>query len=160
MRANSSADDPRQGERPRICCHQRRDITARLEGQTLAESQYRKKKSDFRKDISMRKIKFISILLVLSMLLTVPAFAFSLDFTDVPENAVYAESVSYLADAGILRGTASGRFSPNEKITRSVGGDALPCAGRKTGGRVLAGSKHKRCPDCRPKSVVAADRDW
>lgn len=48
----------------------------------------------------MRKIKFLSILLVLSMLLTVPAFAFSLDFTDVPENAVYAESVSYLADAG------------------------------------------------------------
>ena len=45
----------------------------------------------------MRKIKFISILLVLSMLLTVPAFAFSLDFTDVPEKAVYAESVSYLA---------------------------------------------------------------
>lgn len=67
----------------------------------------------------MRKIKFISILLVLSMLLTVPAFAFSLDFTDVPEKAVYAETVSYLASAGILRGTASGKFSPNEKITVS-----------------------------------------
>ena len=67
----------------------------------------------------MRKIKFISILLVLSMLLTVPAFAFSSDFTDVPEKAVYAESVSYLAEAGILRGTASGRFAPNEKITVS-----------------------------------------
>ena len=34
----------------------------------------------------MRKIKFISILLVLSMLLTVPAFAFSTGFTDVSEN--------------------------------------------------------------------------
>ena len=67
----------------------------------------------------MRKIKFISILLVLSMLLTVPAFAFSTGFTDVSEKATYAESVSYLADAGILRGTASGRFSPNEKITVS-----------------------------------------
>ena len=67
----------------------------------------------------MRKIKFISILLVLSMLLTVPAFAFSTDFTDVPEKAVYAESVSYLADAGILRGTASGRFAPDERITVS-----------------------------------------
>ena len=64
----------------------------------------------------MRKFKFISILLVLSMLLTVPAFAFSLDFTDVPENAVYAESVSYLAEAGILRGTASGRFAPNSSL--------------------------------------------
>ena len=67
----------------------------------------------------MRKIKFISILLVLSTLLTVPAFAFSTGFTDVSEKATYAESVSYLADAGILRGTASGRFAPNEKITVS-----------------------------------------
>ena len=67
----------------------------------------------------MRKIKFISILLVLSMLLTVPAFAFSTGFTDVSEKAIYAEAVSYLADAGILRGTASGRFAPNEKITVS-----------------------------------------
>jgi len=67
----------------------------------------------------MRKFKFISILLVLSMLLTVPAFAFSTGFADVPEKAAYAESVSYLADAGILRGTASGKYSPNEKITVS-----------------------------------------
>lgn len=67
----------------------------------------------------MRKIKFISILLMLSMLLTAPAFAFSTGFTDVSEKATYAKSVSYLADAGILRGTASGKFSPNEKITVS-----------------------------------------
>ena len=67
----------------------------------------------------MRKIKFISILLVLSMLLTVPAFAFSTGFTDVSEKAIYAEAVSYLAKTGILRGTASGRFAPNEKITVS-----------------------------------------
>ena len=38
----------------------------------------------------MRKIKFISGLLVLSMLLTVPAFAFFSDFTDVPEDATHA----------------------------------------------------------------------
>lgn len=67
----------------------------------------------------MRKSKFISILLVLSMLLTVPVFAFSTGFTDVSEKATYAEAVSYLADAGILRVTASGRFSPNERITVS-----------------------------------------
>ena len=67
----------------------------------------------------MRRIKFISILLALSMLLTVPAFAFSTGFTDVSEKATYAEAVSYLADASILRGTASGRFAPNEKITVS-----------------------------------------
>ena len=115
-----TADAPRQGERPRFCCHQRRDTTAQLEGQTLAENQHRKEKSEIQEGrISMRKSKFISILLVLSMLLTVPAFAFSTDFTDVSEKATYAESVSYLADAGILRGTASGRFAPNEKITVS-----------------------------------------
>ena len=119
MRSNSNADDPRQGERPRFCCHQRRDTTAQLEGPTLAEKQYRKKNLNLRKDVSMRKIKFISILLVPSMLLTVPVFAFSTGFTDVSEKATYAEAVSYLADAGILRGTASGRFSPNEKITIS-----------------------------------------
>ena len=118
--ANSSTDAPRQGERPRFCCHQRCDTTAQLEGSTLAENQHRKEKSEIQEGrISMRKIKFISILLVLSMLLTVPAFAFSTDFTDVSEKATYAESVSYLADAGILRGTASGRFSPNERITVS-----------------------------------------
>lgn len=55
----------------------------------------------------MRKIKFISILLVLSMLLTAPAFAFSTGFTDVSEKATYAESVSYLADDGIFRAVVS-----------------------------------------------------
>ena len=51
--------------------------------------------------------------------LRVPAFAFSTGFTDVSEKATYAEAVSYLAKTGILRGTASGRFAPNEKITVS-----------------------------------------
>ena len=37
MRSNSNADAPRQGERPRFCCHQRHDTTAQLEGPTLAE---------------------------------------------------------------------------------------------------------------------------
>ena len=49
MRSNSNADAPRQGERPRFCCHQRRDTTAQLEGQTLAENQYRKKKFEIKK---------------------------------------------------------------------------------------------------------------
>ncbi len=41
----SNADAPHQGERPRAYCHKHRDITAQPEGQTLAENQYRKKKS-------------------------------------------------------------------------------------------------------------------
>lgn len=77
----------------------------------------------------MRKIKFIAILLVLSMLLTVPAFAFSTIFTDVSEKATYAESVSYLADAGILRGTASRRIcTEREDHGQPMGNDALPRA--------------------------------
>lgn len=42
----------------------------------------------------MRKIKLLSILLALSLLLTVPAFAFSSDFTDVSEKAAYFEELS------------------------------------------------------------------
>ena len=64
----------------------------------------------------MRKIKFISILLVLSMLLTVPAFAFSTGFTDVSEKATYAEAVSYLADA---QGVFTGR-KPVKTVERRV----------------------------------------
>lgn len=49
MRTNNNADAPRQGERPRVCCHQHRDTTAQLEGPTLAEIQYRKKKPKIEK---------------------------------------------------------------------------------------------------------------
>ena len=96
----------------------------------------------------MRKIKFIAILLVLSMLLTVPAFAFSTSFTDVSEKATYAESVSYLADAGILRGTASGGFAPNEKITVSQWATML-C--------FVAGSGHECRSDRHPQRLAGAD---
>ena len=46
MRTNNNADAPRQGERPRVCCHQRCDTTAQLEEPTLAENQHRKEKSE------------------------------------------------------------------------------------------------------------------
>ena len=42
----------------------------------------------------MRKIKFISILLVLSMLLTVPVFAFSTGFADVSDAEAQNRGVS------------------------------------------------------------------
>lgn len=44
----------------------------------------------------MRKIKFISILLVLSMLLTVPVFAFSTGFTDVSVSGCNTEQLKML----------------------------------------------------------------
>ena len=49
----------------------------------------------------MRKIKFISILLVLSMLLTVPAFAFS---TDSKPRIRTDEAAREKQQLGILRG--------------------------------------------------------
>ena len=106
----------------------------------------------------MRKIKFISILLVLSMLLTVPAFAFSTGFTDASEKATYAESVSYLADAGILRGTASGRFAPNEKITVSQWATML-CRAFDTEPEGVSWQEvgGECCPDCHPQRLVGAD---
>ena len=42
-----TADAPRQGERPRFCCHLRRDTTAQLEGPTLLELAQRKEKRAF-----------------------------------------------------------------------------------------------------------------
>ena len=42
-----SAGAPRQGERPRACCHQRHDTTALLEGLTLLELAQRKEKRAF-----------------------------------------------------------------------------------------------------------------
>ena len=106
----------------------------------------------------MRKIKFIAILLVLSMLLTVPAFAFSTSFTDVSEKATYAESVSYLADAGILRGTASGGFAPNEKITVSQWATML-CRAFDTEPEGVSWQEvgGECCPDCHPQRLVGAD---
>ena len=109
----------------------------------------------------MRKIKFISILLVLSMLLTVPVFAFSTGFTDVSEKATYAEAVSYLADAGILRGTVSGRFAPNEKITVSQWATML-CRAFDTEPEGVSWQEvgGECCPDCHPQRLVRPDCGW
>ena len=55
--ANSNADAPRQGERPRVCCHQCRDTTAQLEEQTLAEKQYRKRNLKSRREEFYEKVQ-------------------------------------------------------------------------------------------------------
>ena len=51
------ADAPRQGERPHFCCHQCRDTTAQLEGQTLAEKQYRKRNLKSRREEFYEKVQ-------------------------------------------------------------------------------------------------------
>ena len=41
-------------------------------------------------------------------------------FRDVPEGAWYAQAVREMAAAGVMRGTAEGQFSPDEKLTRAM----------------------------------------
>lgn len=67
----------------------------------------------------MKKIKYLCLTLVLSFLLTVPAFASQPQFSDVTDRAVYAEAVTYLAESEIVNGTGNNRFQPNAKITTS-----------------------------------------
>lgn len=57
--------------------------------------------------------------LVLSFLLTVPAFASQPQFSDVSARAACADAVTYLAQSEIVNGTGNNRFQPNAKITTS-----------------------------------------
>ena len=78
--------------------------------------------------MNLKKIKYLCLTLVLSFLLTVPAFASQPQFSDVTNRAVYAEAVTYLAESEIVNGTGNNRFQPNAKITTSRG--RLCCAAR------------------------------
>lgn len=67
----------------------------------------------------MKKILKVSIFLILVLSLTLQAFAtVDLPYSDVDENAEYAESVIQLYDDGIMKGDDAGRFNPNQTITR------------------------------------------
>ena len=54
---------------------------------------------------------------MLSLLLTVPAFASHPQFLDVPDHSTYAEAVTYLADHSIMNGTGNGCVQPDAQIT-------------------------------------------
>lgn len=43
-----------------------------------------------------------------------------LDFTDVSRNAWYAEAVEYAVEAGLMNGTSSTTFAPEENMTRAM----------------------------------------
>lgn len=67
--------------------------------------------------------RFISALLafILMISLAVPAFAAdSTGFTDVAAGAWYADAVSFVQDRGLMAGTGSNRFSPNQPTTRAM----------------------------------------
>ena len=69
--------------------------------------------------MNLKKIKYLCLTLVLSLLLTVPAFASHPQFSDVSARAVCADTVTYLAESEIVNGTGNNRFQPNAKITTS-----------------------------------------
>ncbi len=67
----------------------------------------------------------VSALLSLVLLLCCSATACAASpsengYSDVPENAWYAEAVQYLTGHGIMNGTGNGLFSPDDTLTRAM----------------------------------------
>ena len=69
----------------------------------------------------MKKALSILLTAALALSLALPALAAPSSFTDVPEDAPYAEAVAYVRDRGIMNGTAETTFDP-----RTACGDSLP----------------------------------
>lgn len=68
--------------------------------------------------------KIISLLLVVTCIgqacSLAPVSAATPRFADVPESAWYAEAVTAVTNAGLMQGTAPGRFSPDVAMTRGM----------------------------------------
>ena len=67
----------------------------------------------------MKKAISLLLALVLMLSLAVPAFAAG-GFTDVADNAWYADAVSYVQSHGLMSGTGNNRFSPDINTTRAM----------------------------------------
>ena len=66
----------------------------------------------------MKKALSILLTAALALSLALPALAAPSGFTDVPEDAPYAEAVAYVRDRGIMNGTAETTFDPSGTVTR------------------------------------------
>ena len=64
-----------------------------------------------------KKLSVLCATFLLSLLLTVPAFAADSSFSDIPADAPYAESVACLVEQGITNGTGADTFSPDAPMT-------------------------------------------
>ncbi len=65
-----------------------------------------------------KRMLSLALALVLAVSLAVPAFAFTTpDFTDLPSDNWAYESVMRMADAGVIKGTGGGAFSPEMKVS-------------------------------------------
>ena len=59
----------------------------------------------------------------MSMAILITSFAFSVSakrFTDINYGRDFFDDINYVVDNGIMNGTSSTLFSPNEKITRAM----------------------------------------
>lgn len=69
----------------------------------------------------IKKILSMALTLVLLFGLAVPAWAYSTpDFSDVPNNHWAYEAVMKMADAGVIKGTGGGMFSPEMKLSAEM----------------------------------------
>lgn len=59
---------------------------------------------------------FIALMLTLSFL--IPS-AYASDYTDVPNDAWYAEAVTYVTEHGLMGGVGNGKFAPDQELTRA-----------------------------------------
>lgn len=64
-----------------------------------------------------KKLFSCCIIFLLALLLTVSTFALDSPFADVTSDAAYAESITYLAERGIVNGIGAGTFSPSAPLT-------------------------------------------
>ena len=67
--------------------------------------------------------RILSLLLAIAMLCALlPAAGVSAanDFTDVPQNAWFADAVNYAVRNGLMNGVGNGRFDPNGSMTRAM----------------------------------------
>lgn len=64
--------------------------------------------------------RICSLLLTLAVILSLCATAFAVSYSDVPDDAWYADAVAYVRDNSLMSGTDDTHFAPNSTMTRAM----------------------------------------
>ena len=67
----------------------------------------------------MRIKRFVSAIVISMALGSCMMFSGAVAFSDVDEDAEYAEAVSYVSEVGIMVGDENGNFNPDKTVTRA-----------------------------------------